>query len=302
RGAGPAAAVRARAAGGVALYTLGVAGDPFRVPYLEYREQYQVLPIFQWQAVREEPPGLNRMMREYAQWELAAGRHHSRPGPRVREVYRTLVFMVGPVLAPAMLLLLPWTARQRWMLFALGAFALFLAGSMLSTFFQTHYLSPGAGLAVILATGALRRIGAAPLRPRRLWRALALALVGATLGAAALAWAGEARAPERMMEHWAKVRDEVRTTLEREGGRHIVFVRYGAGHTCHVELVYNGADVDAAPVVWARLLDPEEARRVLAHYPGRRAWVLDSQSERQEPNFGELPPGALAPAPPAVGH
>jgi hypothetical protein len=45
------------------------------------------------------------------------------------------------------------------------------------------------------------------------------------------------------------------TLLAERPGRHVVFVRYHEGDSSHREWVYNPADIDTAPVIWAQDLE-----------------------------------------------
>src|SRR5262249_31791793 len=84
-------------------------------PYMVYREQYQIMPIWCWQEVRAEPPGLNRQMSEYASWELGEGRVQSRPWRRGIDSYKLLCFGGRPLVAPPVLVLLPRVMGGGWL-------------------------------------------------------------------------------------------------------------------------------------------------------------------------------------------
>ena len=57
-------------------------------------------------------------------------------------------------------------------------------------------------------------------------------------------------------------------------GRQLVFVRYYPPHQFE-EWVHNGADIDAAQIVWARDLGQEKNEMLIAHYRGRTIWLLE---------------------------
>jgi hypothetical protein len=71
------------------------------------------------------------------------------------------------------------------------------------------------------------------------------------------------------------LRVQVSDRLMRFGGRHVVFIRYGANHIFHDEWVYNAADVDASPIVWCRASDPTDDNEVTRYYKGRHFWVAN---------------------------
>jgi hypothetical protein len=70
----------------------------------------------------------------------------------------------------------------------------------------------------------------------------------------------------------------VNRELAQAPGRQLVFVRYSSQHIFQEEWVWNEADIDAARVVWARDLGPDENRKLLKYYPGRTAWLLEPDS------------------------
>lgn len=62
--------------------------------------------------------------------------------------------------------------------------------------------------------------------------------------------------------------------LRRVGGNHVVLVRYNQGHPNWEEYVYNGANIDAGDIIWARELpDPLANVSLVQAYAGRRIWL-----------------------------
>ena len=62
----------------------------------------------------------------------------------------------------------------------------------------------------------------------------------------------------------------------RHSGRPaLIFVRYGPDKVRDYEWVYNAADIDAAPIVWAREISPEQDQRLMDYYPDRHVLRLD---------------------------
>jgi hypothetical protein len=80
--------------------------------------------------------------------------------------------------------------------------------------------------------------------------------------------------------------------LARQPGRQLVFVRYAPEHDPQNEWVYNRADIDASPVVWARQMSPEQDRPFIEYFRYRRLWLLepDQNPPRLSPYAG-LEPG-----------
>ena len=65
------------------------------------------------------------------------------------------------------------------------------------------------------------------------------------------------------------------TLLAERPGRHVVFVRYHEGDSSHREWVYNPADIDTAPVIWAQDLGTIENKRLMQYYAGRSFWLFE---------------------------
>ena len=63
---------------------------------------------------------------------------------------------------------------------------------------------------------------------------------------------------------------------EMRPGRHVIFVRY-TGPSPHLEWVYNPADIDAAPVIWAHDLGKAENERLRQYYAGRSFWLFEPE-------------------------
>jgi len=72
------------------------------------------------------------------------------------------------------------------------------------------------------------------------------------------------------------VRADMIRDLERSGGKHLIVVQYGAAHDPGKEWVYNDADIDGSPVVWARGMSAAENRQLQNYFKDRKAWVLEA--------------------------
>jgi hypothetical protein len=77
---------------------------------------------------------------------------------------------------------------------------------------------------------------------------------------------------------WAIERAQVLVNLKRTGERHLIIVRYEPMHSPDEEWVYNGADIDSAPVVWAREMDAEQNRKLFTYFADRRVWLLEADA------------------------
>ena len=71
-------------------------------------------------------------------------------------------------------------------------------------------------------------------------------------------------------------------------------------HNIHEEWVYNAADLETAPVIWARDLGQEKNRRLLEQYKGRKAWIINPELDARRMPEGSVrtTPRPYAPAKP----
>jgi hypothetical protein len=70
-------------------------------------------------------------------------------------------------------------------------------------------------------------------------------------------------------------RHSVIRALQKEPGEHVVILRYAPDHNPHDEWVYNRADIDASPIVWAREMGPDQDRPFMEYFRNRKVWVLE---------------------------
>ena len=63
--------------------------------------------------------------------------------------------------------------------------------------------------------------------------------------------------------------------LGQTGDKHLMMVRYARGHALGEEWIYNAADIDAAPVVWAAEMDAAANAHLLDYFRGRWIWLVE---------------------------
>ena len=71
----------------------------------------------------------------------------------------------------------------------------------------------------------------------------------------------------------------VLNAVQREPGRHIIFVDYAPGPRNEFEWVTNGADLPGAPVLWAHMRTTEQSMALLKDFPDRNVWMLTVENE-----------------------
>ena len=282
----PITVVLVAAVGWMAYYNWRVTGHPLLMPYLLHQKLYGTPQPFLWQAPLTDAPGIHgsRDIADVFYWQRDAYKNAFTwfaQGSRLASFWH---FYFQPLFTVP-LLFLPFFVRRRWMPVLLAAAALVLAGSTLYPFFFPHYAAPICGLTVLLVIQGLRQL--------RAWRpagAAVFRLLLICIFASALLTAGG-----EFLEPWSvdsgdTPRAEVARYLEQRGGKHLVLVRYGSKHSFHDGIVYNRADIDRSPVVWARSLDEASNGALSQYYHDRDVWLFnpDAQPVRLE-KFTEGP-------------
>jgi uncharacterized Tic20 family protein len=170
-----------------------------------------------------------------------------------------------------LLLLGVFWARTRpsrnWLLGMVGIGA---AGMFTEVWATPHYTAPFTAALLILIVASMRalwyRMAALRLRGPVFLVALAMLVTPVFLD-----YLNALQTPR------TTPRSRVIQQLKNEGGRHLVLVDYADGWnpwTPDGEWVYNGADPDAAAVMFAHARSPRENREFLDRHADRTAWFV----------------------------
>ena len=294
-------------AGAVALgyYNQRITGDPLRLPYLEYQAQYQSTPQFsvqspaapkqfryegmrlidevwertQWENARHPRFLVDRPL----QWVAAAAMFAGATGSflpvialRASVVDQNAVFnlnnlvhiflMGAMVLVPVALFAWPLATNRRTR-FAFALVAASIAGSFFSAAFYQHYAAPAVAPILVLVTCSYRY-----LRHTRIGPMLALLIPICAIGLSLLDGAPALLHEPAIFKVATRARLE--EIVKEHPGKHLIIVRYTAPLRPIEEWVYNGADLDQAPVIWSHDLGAQEDRRLIAYFHDREVWLF----------------------------
>jgi hypothetical protein len=171
-------------------------------------------------------------------------------------------------------------------------------GFVAELFFWPHYAAPATGLILILLTEGMRHLRAWRWRKHRTGLFLARSTVVVLALMLAVCFAQELRV-QRWSLSWCSVsrmepaRAEIASALRRMGGRHLIVVSYRPTQEVLNDWVYNSADIDSAPIVWARDLGPENNCDLLEYFHGRQFWQVDASSPHPRLTPYALTPGSV---------
>lgn len=258
-------------------YNYAVVGDPFTTPYQVYRTASQETQFVS--GLASLPSGTDLVTTGTsvaAQWVSVVAEN------MLANVVRLTVRLMVPVLMMVALLisLLPM-ARRRWTAFAILTFALTLLAVCMTVGAAPRYLAPVYSLFFLLVVQSLRRVWVG-LRRRTRLRSV---LVGCAVWSLGTQFQSDTvgYAFPVLRADWNAVRAELVEPLERDDARHLVLVRRPEGEPVTIDWVHNGADIDAAKVVWAWDIGGTPRLPLLQHFDNRRYWLLDLADEGTRP-------------------
>jgi hypothetical protein len=177
------------------------------------------------------------------------------------------------------LLLIRRNRAARWA--AIVCVGLLVIQLTCTPWFRQQYLAPAMGFYFLLATAGLRALAMLRWRAWRIGAAAAAIVVGWLL-IGGIAWAvGYVHSPPSPFVLYRA--ELVRELMQVPGRKSLVIVRYSPTHSPLGEIVYNGADLDASDVIFARDMGQQENRKLLEYYPDRRAMLLDLDTAQLTP-------------------
>jgi len=279
----PSAAVLCLAAVWLGFYNLRVTGSALRMPYQVHVAQYMAAPIFIWQTAPAQPVYHHADMHDFhTGWEYRGYEKQRTPaGLATGLIERTWRLIRGEMriwFLALSFLALPWALRRdKWMKFALRLTLAFFAALLLVNWTFFHYAAPVFGLFFFSAVQCMRYL--------RTWRwhgkptGLFLGRGSVILCAVSVFATGRDIAAQ-FPDGWWVERQQIIDQLHREGGRHLIMIRYAPNTTntpgvARRDWTRNGADLDGSEILWAREMDAERNARLLEYFKDRRVWLLD---------------------------
>ena len=271
--------VMAMGGGAMLTYNHAVTGRWSEMPYAAYARANDPVPVFLWQRMPAHAPPKDKVLRRFQEeGELQYTNARTLRG-RAKFAYSALGFF--PFLVPATVLfpflLLPVLFRHRPTQIAAVATVATLCGMALTTYYFHHYGAAATAAILAIYGACLRLFRRLRLGQRRIGRPLTVVVlsVWACVG---LAHAAVRLGTKRGKLGWADHRHAIADSLARRGTKNVVFVRYVEPHPTESEWVFNSADIDASPVVWARDMGAENGE-LLRYYRDRAAWIVDVGSD-----------------------
>jgi hypothetical protein len=259
-----------------------VTGHPLRLPYREYYRQYEIVPPFSFMPISTTPRTFRHLDLESRaretydrtrSWRLFIDRPLDWL-TLLRYYYGNLIWLLPLVV------FMPFLWRSRRTRFATILVTAIGAASVIEVVFYPHYAAPFTAALLILVAQSMRYLRQWNYGGRELGRFLvnampvAVLLVMVASEAQAIAThrtADQEQAKNAQVAQKERIEKEL---LKKQSGQHVIFVRYAGLPSPHEEWVYNPADIDAAPVIWAQDLGHIENERLRRYYTGRSFWLF----------------------------
>jgi hypothetical protein len=264
-------------------------GHPLLFPYIVNYRQYHITGPFLFSCVRPIPTYHHDSMKSfYIKWEL--GSYQTiRKHPLAFFRRKLKVYCHAFILGNGFLLLLGLAtlmrSGRRLHLAPLAACSGFFLELVLMAWAPyPQYGAPAAALFLLLIAfgiSSLRNIECSGFSGKDLVRGWMLAQVLLAASIFYQHWIKDSVPPA----HWFYVsveRPRIETILLNHPGKHLCLVKYSPDHSGVEEWVYNRADLGEARIIWARSMDVETDRKLIAAFPGREVWLLTPDSPSQK--------------------
>ena len=287
----PAIAVILAGVACLLVYCRAVTGNALRPPYAVNQATYgwpMTLPWFHPPEVQFRHVELRR----YYEYERDV---HGQSSSVVGEVKLSTLkaqsiwrFYFGPALSiPLVMLPRVWRSRRLRLLLACGG--LTVLASLVETGTSPHYSAAATGCFLGVVVECFRRLRGYRRHGRPIGLQLVVAaplilivILAARIG---LEKSGLPYTQAVNFQSWCCVPEgnpnkaRVLEMLEAQGGKHLVMVEPKTDPNNLFQWIYNAADIDASPVVWARDMGPAENHALLGYFRDRQVWRVDPNVE-----------------------
>jgi hypothetical protein len=257
-----------------------ITGHPLRLPYREYYEQYETVPPFSIVPISTTPrtfrhfdlESRNRETYERARsWHLFIGRPLDWL-TMLRYYYGNLIWLLPVIVFISAL----WRSRRTR--FTLILTAIIGAASLVEVWWYPHYGAPFLAALLILVVQSMRYLRQWKYHGREVGRFLVSAIPVAVF-MVTIATEAEAIATHRTTDQTQAMNAQIaqkenieQELLKKQPGQHVIFVSYAGLPSPHEEWIYNRANIETAPVIWALDLGQTENEKLRRYYAERSFW------------------------------
>jgi hypothetical protein len=259
-------------------YNYRVTGNAFVIPHNLYSHQYAVAPAFLILPLRQPPSYRHAIFEKTWNGREVEGFRTIRAHPLVNlaAVGSTVLFFCSPLcLILAALGILLCGSYRAWTAAAI-CFAVW-CGFLIEFGKWPHYVAGRVGLLPVLSVYGLRLLR---VTARNFGPALVLFLTTLLCAQAVAVQKNEPKRAREASNQFSSLRNYAIQTAMKQGGRHLIIVRYSREHDSDHEFVWNNADIDASPIVWARDMGDAKNLELVDYYHGsRKVWLSQPDTD-----------------------
>jgi len=262
-------------------YNWRLTGNALLMPHVLNTRTYHSAPLFLWEHPKPEMQYRNQQFEDfYNGWERESYHTNRTDALRVsgEKLFRGGVTYFWPGLLLA-LPALPFVLRDPelrlfWITLAIGMIGVFVV-----IWSAAHYAAPLTCVIYALIVHAIRHLRVMRFRARPVGVALSRAIVLLLVLDTGINVARGICDPLLWPCEGDPSRAAIAKQLEQTPGKHLIVVRYTEDHNIHDDWVYNGADIDAAKVLWARELDPQQNAKLFTYFKDRKIWLVTPDTD-----------------------
>lgn len=274
---------------GMMFHNYRVVGNPFKMYYNAYNPQYEEARPLLILSPNPPPVYRHKSMKDWHDVELALYRERrSISGFAYTAFYEKPLyyakFYLNFVFVLPFLLFVFKKRKTAWDKFVLFTILFGIILTSLNPWSQGHYFAPFLGLialAVLQGFRQLQETVRSDLRYRPLLSKVYLLATTLTLFTH-IAMAGVISYRQNKQKGGLYFKQVHEQTLTQQGDKHLILVRYSPQHSCYYEWVFNGADLQNAPVLWAHDMGDAENQRLLDYYQNRKIWRLEPDTSAEK--------------------
>jgi hypothetical protein len=271
-------------------YNKAVTGNAFMFPHVLYEKTYSAVPGLILEPLGKSPRYNNKIMEAYEQdWTKRYYLQKKSWEGFIRDLkgdtQQIFMFFLGfPLAIPSLaVVFLMFSRGQRGWLFIMAVMTILGTCAALNCLAKAHYFAALTCMAVFLITAGLRAMSLLKFRNARVGFILVncLIIVQLVINVTNI-FKPTDRSLGRMVGSTTDInlngfftRQHLIRVLLKKGGKHLVIVRYVPPHIFHYEWIYNNADIDRSPIVWAREMDVMKDKELLEYFKDRQVWQVE---------------------------
>lgn len=272
-------------------YNMAVTGNYLSLPYTFYGPQYEMATPFIFKT-HEAPEFRHEIFKIYAEldYRLALSSPFSLWGLFTEWLYKmwfywrfyfSIVFTLPLI---AFLISKKNTADK----ISLTIVSVLLISVIVNTYAWPHYISPIAPLFAYMVLRGMMQFSILQRYVKQyIYASFKFTIIAFVILYLPLTLLAHIRQSRNAL---SKQKELIENRLKADGLKHIIMVRYSHEHNVLRDWVYNGADLENGPVLWAReMMPPEKNKEILGYYTDRKFWLFEPDKDPELLTPYELP-------------